>query len=334
MPQRYIFIFTYTTYRTPASVVSYLLSLFLPMSTFIVHTLGCGSAKPTPRHQPSCTVVEHRGNLFMVDCGEGAQLAFMRQKLRLSRLSHIFLTHLHGDHVFGLPGLIGTLALSQIGGSITIHTFEEGREILSNIFDIFSHNRPFDVRFNIIRPEEAVIYESASLRVRTVPLRHTLPAVGYIFEEKPALRHLKRDVCDFHGVPVYMFNRIKAGEDFVRPDGTVIPNHLLTSPPSPPLSYAHISDTAYIPDLAPRIGPVDLLFHETTYLSDHTADALARGHSTAAQAATVARDAGARRLLTGHYSSRYEDDEAFGREASAIFPNVIVGREGLRTPLD
>ncbi|MDE5795489.1 MAG: ribonuclease Z [Muribaculaceae bacterium] len=304
------------------------------MSTFIVHTLGCGSAKPTPRHQPSCTVVEHRGNLFMVDCGEGAQLAFMRQRLHLSRLSHIFLTHLHGDHVFGLPGLIGTLGLSQIGGSLTIHTFEEGRIALTNIFDTFSRNLPFEVRFNVILPEEAVIYESPSLRVRTVPLRHTLPAVGYIFEEKPGLRHLRRDMCDFHGVPLYMFNRIKAGEDFTKPDGTIVPNHFLTTPPSPPLSYAHISDTVYMPDLAPRIGPVDLLFHETTYLTDHAADAPKRGHSTAAQAAMVARDAGAKRLLTGHYSSRYDDDEAFVREAATIFPNVIAGHEGLRTPLD
>lgn len=304
------------------------------MSTFVIHTLGSGSAKPTPRHQPSCTVVEHRGNLFMVDCGEGAQLAFMRQGLRFSRLSHIFLTHLHGDHVFGLPGLIGTLALSQIGGSLTIHTFEEGKTILSNIFETFNHNLPFDVHFNVIRQEEAVIYESSSLRVRTVPLRHTLPAVGYIFEEKPGLRHLRRDMCDFHGVPVYMFNNIKAGADFTRADGTVIPNNILTTPPSPPLSYAHISDTMYMPDLAPRIGPVDLLFHETTYLTDHAADAAGRGHSTAAQAAMVARDAGVKRLLTGHYSSRYADDEAFVREASTIFPNVIAGHEGLRTPLD
>lgn len=304
------------------------------MATFTVHTLGCGSAKPTPRHQPSCTVVDHRGNLMMVDCGEGAQLAFMRQGLKFNRLGHIFLTHLHGDHVFGLPGLVGTLGLSQAGGSLTIHTFEEGKKILSSIFDYFSRDLSFEVVFDLIEPVEAVVYENSALRVRTVPLHHRVPTVGYVFEEKEKPRHIVREAVDFHGVPLSQLNNIRAGADFIRPDGTVIDNRLLTSSPTPPLSYAHISDTAYMPSLAAKIGPVDLLFHETTYLTCNEAEARKRCHSTAAQAARVALDAGAKRLLTGHYSSRYRDDEAFGEEARAVFPDVIVGREGLRTPLD
>ena len=296
-----------------------------------IHTLGCGSAKPTLRHQPSSTVVEHRGNLFMVDCGEGAQTALQRHRLKLSRLNHIFLTHLHGDHVFGLPGLIGTMGLSGTGGSITVHTFEEGREVLSYILDYFNRNLDMKVNFNVIKPEEAVILETSSLMVRTVPLDHRLPTVGYVFEGKPGLRHLDRAACDFHGVPIWQFNLIKGGADFVKDDGTIIPNRLLTKDPTPPKSYAHISDTAYMPDLAQKIRGVDLLYHETTYLEEHLADALNRGHSTARQAATVARDAGAGRLLTGHYSSRYNDDNLFLQEAKEIFPNVILGREGLVT---
>ncbi len=269
----------------------------------------------------------------MIDCGEGAQKELQRQRLKLPRLNHIFLTHLHGDHVFGLPGLIGTMALSGLEGDITIHTFEDGKRILSSMFDYFNRGLPIDVKFNVIRPEEAVVYESDSLRVRTVPLRHKIPAVGYIFEEKPRLRHINRAMCDFHGVPIWAFNKIKTGEDFIKPDGSIVPNSLLTNDPMPPRSYAHISDTSYIPDLASKIKGVDLLFHETTYLSQDIDKARERGHSTAAQAAQVAIDAGAKRLLTGHYSSRYKDDSLFLEEAKSIFPNVILGNEGLRIPV-
>ncbi len=301
---------------------------------FEINVLGCGSAKPSPIHNPSCTVVNFRDNLFMIDCGEGAQKEFQRQRLKFSRLNHIFLTHLHGDHVFGLPGLIGTMALSGLEGDITIHTFEDGKNILTSIFDYFNRGLPIDVKFNVIRPEEAVIFENSSLRVRTVPLRHKIPAVGYVFEEKPRLRHINREMCDFHGAPLWAFNSIKAGNDFTKPDGTTIPNALLTKDPEPPRSYAHISDTAYMPDLAEKIHGVDLLFHETTYLTKDLDKAKERGHSTAAQAAQTALDANARVLLTGHYSSRYKDDKLFLEEAKTVFSNVILGKEGLKVKLD
>ena len=303
------------------------------MAEFSVHTLGCGSAKPTPRHQPSSTVINHRGNLFMIDCGEGAQLAFMKQRLSFARLRHIFLTHLHGDHVLGLPGLISTLALSGNGGEITIHTFEEGKKQLSKIFDFFCHDTPFQINFNVIKPEEKIILETKSLTVRTIPLQHRVPTVGFVFEEKPKERHILPEMTTFHKVPVAMMKKIKAGEDFIKPDGTVIPNNYLTKDPSHSYSYAHISDTAYMPELAEKIKGVDLLFHETTYLDDHLDDATKRGHSTAHQAAMVARDAGAKTLLTGHYSSRYTDDSGFKREAEEIFPNVILNKEGLVTTI-
>lgn len=270
----------------------------------------------------------------MIDCGEGAQLSFQRKRLKFSRLNHIFLTHLHGDHVFGLPGLIGTLSLQQIGGSITIHTFEEGREILSRIFSYFSQNLTYDITWDIIDPlKEQMILETRTLTVRTIPLQHRVPAVGYVFEEKPGMRHLNREMADFHGVPVSQFNNIKAGHDFIKDDGSVVRNSLLTSDADPALSYAHISDTKYMPQLAGKIANVDLLMHETTYLNLHEADAAARGHSTAAQAAMTARDAGAKALLTGHYSSRYNDDLAFAIEATRIFPNVILNDEGLTVDL-
>lgn len=300
------------------------------METFDVHVLGCGSAKPSPIHNPSSTVVNFRDNLFMIDCGEGAQKEFQRQKLKFTRLSNIFLTHLHGDHVFGLPGLIGTMALSGIEGEITIHTFEDGKRILSSIFDYFNRGLPIDVKFNVIKPEEAVVFENSAMRVRTVPLKHKIQAVGYVFEEKPRLRHIDREMCDFHKVPTWAFNNIKAGADFLKEDGSVISNTVLTKDPEKPRSYAHISDTSYIPGLAEKIKGVDLLFHETTYLEEDIDKAKERGHSTAAQAAKVALDANAGRLLTGHYSSRYRNDTLILEEACKIFPNVVLGKEGLR----
>ena len=303
-------------------------------NNFTIHTLGCGSAKPTLRHQPSCTVVSHRGRLFMIDCGEGAQLAMQRHKLQMSRLKDIFITHLHGDHVLGLPGLVSTLSLGGTGGSLTIHTFEEGKRILENIFSYFCRDLSFSVIFNIIDPRsEAMIYEDHALAIRTLPLRHRVDDVGFVFEEKSGPRHLNRAMADFYGVPTWMFNRVKAGEDYVREDGSVVPNGVITTDPTPARSYAHISDTAYMPGLGKKIGPVDLLFHETTYLDDQAAQAKARYHSTARQAASVALEAGAKALLTGHYSSRYDDDSGFLREAREVFPNVILNREGLVTDL-
>ncbi len=301
---------------------------------FSVNVLGSGSAKPSIAHLPSSSVVNSRGNLFMIDCGEGAQRTFQKMRLRFSRLNHIFLTHLHGDHVLGLPGLVGTLALSGMGGSLTIHTFEEGRRVLEPMIRYFCGETPFDVRFNIISPKGGeTIYENAALTVRTIALDHRVPTVGYVFEERPSLPHIDKAACDFHGVPLAMMRSIKEGADFVKEDGTIVPNALLTRPSAPPRSYAHISDTAYMPGLAEQIRDVDLLFHETTYLEDHADMAAPRGHSTARQAALVAREAGAGALLTGHYSSRYTDDNLFAEEARTIFPNVIVGHEGLRVPI-
>lgn len=294
-------------------------------NNFTIHTLGCGSAKPTPRHQPSSTVVDHRGRLFMIDCGEGAQRSFQKHRLKISRLGNIFLTHLHGDHVFGLPGLVGSMGLQNEGGILRIHTFEDGKEILTKIFDYFSRDLPFEIQYNILNPEkEEIAYEDSSLRVRTLPLRHRIPAVGYVFEEKEGLRHINRGMVDFHGVPIHLLNSIKRGADFVRDDGKVIDNKILTTDPTPPRSYAHISDTMYMSDIAEKIGPVDLLFHETTYLEEFAKDAHRRGHSTAKEAARVALDSGAKRLLTGHYSSRYYRDESgFLKEAQEVFPGEI-----------
>lgn len=305
------------------------------MNRFEVNVLGCGSAKPTPRHQPSCTVLNVRENLYMIDCGEGAQLQMMRQRLKFNRLNHIFLTHLHGDHILGLPGLLSTLSLQQIEGWINIYTFAEGIEWIKSQLRFFGHDLSFDVRFVEVDPSKpAIVLDNKHLTVRTVPLNHRVPCVGYIFEEKSKLRHIDKPSCDFHSVPVAFMQHLQAGEDFVKPDGTVIPNAWLTRDATPSYSYAHIGDTAYTPSLADDIGPVTLMYHETTYTQEHVIMAAPRGHSTAAQAAMMAQSCGAGALLTGHYSSRYKDDAPIVDEARAIFPNTIHGHEGLVIPLN
>ena len=196
---------------------------------------------PTLRHLPSCQVIDFRNNLMMVDCGEGAQLSMRRARLKYSRLSHIFLSHLHGDHCLGLPGLLSTLALTgKEGGTITIHTFKEGAAIFRRIMDFFCRETPFDIQYDIIAPgTDDVIWESDALEVRAFPLIHRVPTTGFIFKEKPKLRHIIGDAVAFHQVPVREMQAIKAGADFVKPDGTVIANERLTRPADPSMSYAY-----------------------------------------------------------------------------------------------
>lgn len=296
---------------------------------FIRYTLGCGSAKPTLRHLPSCTVLNIHGRLIMIDCGEGAQLSMLRQRLSPARLTDIFLTHLHGDHVLGLPGLLGTMALGHHDRPVTIHTFAEGIEMLRTIMGYFNEGSTLDVKYNLITPTDDIIYEDNTLRISTVSLNHRVPDVGFIFEEQPKERHIDIEKCTEQGVPFAAMKSLRQGCDFVTACGDVIANEELTTPPTPSIRYAHISDTAYMPGLADRIGAVDLLFHETTYLEQHADLARQRWHSTAAQAARVAKESGAKFLLTGHYSSRYAFDDEFLAEAQSIFPRTILNDEGL-----
>lgn len=299
------------------------------MSDFKVNILGCGSATPSLRHMPSCQVIDYRDKLMMIDCGEGAQLAMRRMKLKYSRLNHIFISHLHGDHCLGLPGLLSTMALHDIEGTITIHTFADGAEIIQQIVDFFCRERPYELKFNIIKPENAIIYEDKSLIVETFPLYHRVPCVGFIFREKPKLRHLNREMVDFYNVPIAMRQAIKAGEDFITPDGKIIPNHRLTTPAQPSFSYAYCSDTIYNPLVAEAVKGCDVIYHEATYDDSKIEKAAQRGHSTAGQAAQIAVDAEAKKLIIGHYSKSYLDESILLDDACRIFPNTIAANEGM-----
>lgn len=305
------------------------------MAKFQIDILGCGSATPTARHQPSCQVVNFRDKLFMIDCGEGAQSQFRRMGLKFSRLNHIFISHLHGDHLFGLPGLLSTMALHEISGSVTVHIFRDGARLMKEWMDFFNRNSPFEIVYDIIEEgERRVVYEDSGLTVETFPLYHRTPCTGFIFREKEKLRHLRSDAVKFHAVPVSMLKSIKEGADFVKEDGRVILNSMLTSDPDPTMSYAYCSDTMMDMRVAEDIKGVDTVYHEATYDDSLETQARERGHSTARQAATIAVAAGAQRLIIGHFSKRYDSEEILLREAREVFPEVILANEGLKIDLE
>lgn len=287
------------------------------------------------RHLPSCQVIDFRDNLFMVDCGECAQLSLRRMQLKFSRLNHIFISHLHGDHCLGLTGMISTLALTgRNGGEITIHTFKEGAEIFSRMLDFFCRERPFEIRYNIITPGATeTLFDNDSLSVTAFPLYHRIPCSGFIFREKEKPRHLNGEMLRFHDIPLSRYQAIRDGADFTTPDGRTIPNSHLTTAPDPAVSYAYCSDTMFNTKVAYAIAGVDTVYHEATYTETFHEKARSRGHSTAAEAARIAKLAGANRLVLGHYSKRYKDESGHLAEAREIFPNTILSYEGLKLDL-
>lgn len=304
------------------------------MTAFDLNILGCGSATSTLRHLPSSQVIDVRGHLFMIDCGEGAQLEMRRMHLKFSRLNHIFISHLHGDHCFGLPGLLSTMALQGKGGTVTVHIFKEGAEMFGRMLDFFCRERPYELKFNIIDTHKRVIYEDDSITVTSFPLTHRVPCVGFIFAEKPKLRHINAEACRMHDVPRHAMNSLRQGLDYVNPSGLVIPNSELTTPADRAISYAYCSDTKFSRRVINAVTGVDWLYHEATYGDENLKNAIKRYHSTARQAAMVAQQAQVQRLILGHYSNRYNDETLLLRQAQEEFPATILGQEGMTIDLN
>lgn len=300
------------------------------MEKFELHILGCGSALPTTRHFPTSQIVNVRDKLFMIDCGEGAQLQFRKSHLKFSRLNHIFISHLHGDHCFGLLGLISTLNLLGRTAELHIHSPKGLETLLTPMLDFFNKQMTYKVFFHEFDTKEpTLIYEDRSLTVTTIPLRHRMPCCGFLFAEKQRPNHIIREMVDFYQVPVYELNRIKNGADYVTPEGKTVSNSLLTRPSAPSRSYAYCSDTICLPSIVEQIKGVDLLFHEATFANEDAPRAKETFHTTAAQAAEIARRAEVKKLLIGHFSARYEDENVLLQEASAIFPDTQLAKETL-----
>lgn len=304
------------------------------MAEFNVNILGCGSALPTTRHLATSQVVDLRDKLYMIDCGEGTQVQMRRMRIRFGRLAHVFISHLHGDHCFGLPGLISTLGMLGRTGELVVHGPKEVEDYLRPVMDLFCRGMEFEVRFNPVDTRtHSLVMEDRSLSVYSIPLKHRIPTCGYLFVEKPKEAHIIREMTDFYQVPVRCMKDIKQGKDYVTPEGEVIHNSRLTRPAAPPKRYAFCSDTACNRSIIPIIEGVDLLYHEATFAECDLNRAKETFHSTARQAAEIARDAQVKRLVIGHYSARYEDLSELHGEAEAVFPGTILGNEGMVIPV-
>ena len=300
------------------------------MEPFKIHILGCGSALPTLKHNASSQLIEMRGKCFMVDCGEGAQMQFRRSHIHFSKLNAIFISHMHGDHCFGLMGLLSTLGMLGRTSKLRIYAPKDYEPLFRQQVEFFMQTMEYEMEMIPVDTEkQQVIYEDHSLTVETVPLQHRVPCCGFIFREKPTLPHIRRDMIDYYGIPVSQINNIKNGADWTNEDGDIIPNARLVQPADPPRSYAYCSDTRFVPGLKEKVKGVTVLYHESTYTSDQEDRAKIYYHSTARQAATIAAGAGVGTLLLGHYSARYNDEQVLLQEAKAVFENSILSQEGM-----
>lgn len=299
------------------------------MEPFKVHILGCGSALPTLQHNASSQIVELREKLFMIDCGEGTQIQLRRSRIHFSKIIAVFISHLHGDHCFGLPGMISTFGMTGRTAPLHIYAPAAFEPILNQTLSFFCQGLEFKVVFHAVdTTQNKVVYEDRSLTVETIPLQHRIDCCGFLFREKPILPHIRRDMIDFYKIPISQINNIKAGANWVTAEGEVIANSRLTTPAEPARSYAYCSDTRYIKTLHELVKGVSTLYHESTYSAEDAERARLYWHSTSQDAAKVARDASVGKLLLGHFSARYNNESQLLEEAKEIFPNSYLTREG------
>ena len=293
--------------------------------------LGCNSALPTIRNFQTSQLLNLREKQFMIDCGEGAQIRLRQLKLKTTRLNHIFISHLHGDHCFGLIGIISSLGLLGRTADLVIHAYPDLEKLLQPQIDYYCAEIGYKVLFEPLNPRQhTLLYEDRTVKVFSIPLKHRVPTCGFLFEEKERERHIIREMMDFYHIPIKEIARIKQGVDFVTPEGELITNERLTISPAPAKRYAYCSDTAYSEKIIPWIEGVDLLYHEATFSQADIARAKETCHSSARQAAEIAKAAGVKQLLIGHFSARYDYPQLLLDEAQAVFPNTILAFDGLQ----
>lgn len=297
---------------------------------FELQLLGTAAALPTPNRFTSCQVLNIQEQHFMVDCGEGAQVRMEQFKVKRSKISQIYISHLHGDHFFGLWGLLTSYTLSGRTQALTIFSPPGLEQIILPVLTIGGAELGFPLQFVEVDPaEHQVIYENDQLSVATIPLLHRIPACGYLFQEKERPRNIISEKISTYQLTIPQIKAAKAGEDILLPDGRLLPNETLTNAAVPPRSYAYCSDTRYTTSIIPIIKGVDLLYHESTFCSDLQDKAEATMHSTAAEAARIADLAGAKKLILGHFSARYDGVAPFEKEARSIFAEAYAGEDGL-----
>ena len=298
------------------------------MEPFEVHILGCGSALPTTRHNATSQIVRIGNKQFMIDCGEGTQLQMRSSHIHFSFVNHIFISHLHGDHCFGLIGLISTFGL--LGRTAPLHIYADPllQRLMQPQLNFFCNGLKYPLHFHDIdATKQTVIYEDKSITVETIPLQHRIPCCGFLFREKPKKRHLIASMVEYYDIPIHQRANIKEGNDYTTPDGTLIPNSRLTTDADPSRSYAFCSDTLPCPNIVEQIRGIDLLYHEATFAEAEHSRAQETFHSTARQAAHIAKEANVKQLVIGHFSSRYKEDEQLLNEAKEIFPTTSLADE-------
>ncbi|MBR2352229.1 MAG: ribonuclease Z [Alistipes sp.] len=294
-----------------------------------VTILGAASAKPTASGHPSAQVVNCNEQYYLVDAGEGTQQQMFRCGINPLRLRAVFISHLHGDHVFGLFPLLSTLGLYGRKTPLVVYAPRPFGEILESHLRYFDSQLPYEVQWvEVDTTKHLKIFENRTLEVWSIPLRHRVPTSGYLFREKPLLRNVEKAAIERYGLTIKQIVAAKEGADIELEDGTILPNERITFVAHPPQSYAYCSDTNRSGAVAKYVAGVDMLYHEATYGAAHQRDAKERGHSTSEDAAKTALAAGAKRLLIGHFSSRYKDKEPLLAEARAIFENTDIAREG------
>jgi ribonuclease Z len=293
---------------------------------FGVTILGNNSALPAYNRHPTSQVITLSDHLFLVDCGEGTQMQMNHYKIRRSRINHIFISHLHGDHYFGLPGLLTSFGL--MGRQQELHLYGPSalKQIIDVILNVGATVLPYTLNFHALE-EKSMLVDDEHFSIESFPVFHRIDCWGFLFREKRKPRKINPEATTQYNVPVEFFERLKQGEDFIQ-DDCIIPNELLTISNKPSKSYAYAADTLYNESLADIVRHVDLLYHEATYLKDKLDKALTRFHSTSGQAAMLAKRGEVKKLLIGHFSSTYESLEDFLAEAKEIFPETQLALEG------
>jgi len=296
---------------------------------FKLHVLGSSAALPTSTRHSTSFVLQHNSNYFLIDCCEGAQIQMRKFKIPLMKIDHIFISHLHGDHYLGLPGLLLTLHL--LGRQKELHVYGPERldEIINPNFSIPGIALSYKLTFHTISKGEEVIFKNKHLEVEAIEMNHRIPTFGFLFKEKTHKRNIKKHAVKMYQIPIDQMDSIKNGANLLNPDGGEILNSLITIDPPKPLSVAVLSDTGFSTQIIEKIMDVDLLYHEATFADDLEHIAIEKCHSTARQAATIAKLANARQLLIGHFSARYKDLEPIITQASEVFPNTLVAVDGM-----
>lgn len=292
--------------------------------------LGCYAATPRTITNPTAQVLEIKNRLFLIDCGEGTQVQLRKNKIKFSKINHIFISHLHGDHLYGLIGTVSTFSLLGRTADLHIYGPKGIKELILLQLKLTESWTTYSLFFHELESKESeVVFEDKKVMIKTIPLKHRVYTNGYLFIEKPDERKLNIEAVQRYNIHVAYYQKIKSGQDITLDDGTVIENEKLTFDPIPPKSYAFCSDTVYNEAIIPIIENVDILYHESTFLESEAALAQKTLHSTAKEAATIALRANAKQLILGHYSTRYETIQRFKEEAETIFSNVVLADDGV-----